>query len=50
MTQQMESQDDTDLAELKLKIAAMKQMPQPKDKDEMIQFLMQRLQAAEEAV
>lgn len=45
-----EAEDNEDLRDLKRKLAIMKQMPQPETKDEMIGFLMKRLQAAEEAI
>ena len=45
-----EKEDDKELRELKKKLAMMKQLPNPKSKDEMIGFLMKRLQAAEEAI
>jgi hypothetical protein len=38
-----EASDDWDLKEIKNKLASMKQMEQPKSKDEMIGFLLQRL-------
>jgi len=41
--QENEREDDNDLRELKKKLAMMKQLPNPKSKDEMISFLMKRL-------
>lgn len=38
-----EQEDDKDLRELKRKLAIMKQLPHPENKDEMIGFLMKRL-------
>ena len=49
MEQQL-AQDDTELGTLKKKLTMMKQMEQPENKEEMIAFLMKRLQAAEEAI
>lgn len=43
-------EDDDEIQGLKRKLAIMKQMPQPESKDEMIGFLIKRLQAAEEAI
>ena len=37
---QIEIDDNTDLQDLKRKLAIMKQMPQPENKEEMISFLM----------
>lgn len=43
-------EDDSELRDLKRKLAIMKQLPHPESKEEMIDFLMRRLQAAEEAI
>lgn len=48
--QENEREDDNDLRDLKKKLSMMKQLPHPQNKDEMIGFLMKRLQAAEEAI
>lgn len=41
--QQQQREDENDLKELKKKLAQMKQLPTPKNKDEMISFLLKRL-------
>ncbi len=45
-----DAEDDNGLRELKRKLAIMKQLTHPENKDEMIDFLMNRLKAAEEAI
>ena len=43
-------EDDNGLRELKRKLAIMKQLAHPENKDEMIEFLINRLKVAEEAI
>ena len=45
-----EKEDDRDLQELKQKLQDAKDMPKPGDKDKMIEYLMKRLQLAQESV
>ena len=45
-----EEENDQDLAELKQKLQDLQQMPKPTNKDEMIDYLVKRLESAESAI
>jgi hypothetical protein len=50
MIEMQESEDNEDLGELKGKLAALENQDEPYNKDQMIEYMMQRLNVAEDAL